>query len=103
MRHARIRHGQDALAREAQAVDELILNRIARAARARARRITALNHEAIDDAVEDNAVIESLLCQVDEVLRRDWRLILKKLDFKISLVRLKYCNAICHLFLSSIG
>ena len=51
VRHARVGHREDALTVEAQIVEELILNRVARAAHARALRIAALNHEAVDDAV----------------------------------------------------
>ena len=44
------------------------LMRVAGAAHAGASGVAALNHEAGDDAVEDQAVVEALFDQVDEVL-----------------------------------
>ena len=49
---------------------ELALDRVAGAADADTLRVAALDHEAADDAVEDNAVIEFVLYQRDEVIDR---------------------------------
>ena len=49
---------------------ELALDAVAGAAHTGAFRVAALNHKAGDDPVEDGAVIETLLYQVDEVIHR---------------------------------
>src|SRR5436190_609180 len=63
---ARVRH------REGAPLDlvvvELVLELVAGAARAGARRVAALDHEVRDDPVEDHAVVEALAGQLDEVL-----------------------------------
>ena len=100
MRTAGIGHGQDALAVMAQIRPELILDGIARAAHAGAGRITALNHEAINNAVENHLVIEAFLCQLDEVAGSNRRLVLKQLNLKLAHVGVKNCNTICHFILS---
>ena len=46
---------------------ELALDAVAGTAHAGALMIAALDHEARDNAVEDQAVIEALVCQRDEV------------------------------------
>src|SRR6478735_2532537 len=51
-------HREDALAVVAQARMELVGELVARAAESLAERIATLNHEAVDDAVEDDAVVE---------------------------------------------
>ena len=75
---------------------ELIGNRVAGAARPVALRIAALNHKAVNDTVEDQSVIEALFHEVDEVLRRDGRLVLEEHHLEGTLVCRKFCNAICH-------
>lgn len=47
---------------------ELTRNRVARAAHAGAVRTAALDHKAVDDAMEDQAIIEALLYEADEVV-----------------------------------
>ena len=54
--------------------------KVAGTARPRALRVSSLDHEAVDHPVEDHAVIESLFCQVDEVLRRLGRKVGEELD-----------------------
>ena len=46
---------------------ELVLDGITRSPTARAGRVSALNHEAVYDAVKDDSVIKSLLYQLLEV------------------------------------
>ena len=50
---------------------EFALDRLIRAAHAGALGVSALDHEAVDDAVEGQAVIETLFCQLQEVINRD--------------------------------
>ena len=50
---------------------EFALDRLIRAAHAGALGVSALDHEAVDDAVEGQAVIEALFCQLQEVFDRD--------------------------------
>lgn len=50
---------------------ELALDIVARTAHARALGTAALNHEALDDAVKDQAVIEPLVDQADEIVDGD--------------------------------
>ena len=50
---------------------EFTLDRLVRAAHAGALGVAALDHEAVDDAVEGQAVIEALFCQLQEVINRD--------------------------------
>ena len=47
---------------------ELTFDAVARAAHAGSIRAAALDHEAVDDAVEDQAVIEALFHQADEIV-----------------------------------
>ena len=47
---------------------ELTRNRVARAAHAGTVWTAALDHKAVDDAVEDQAIIEALLYEADEVV-----------------------------------
>ena len=65
-------HGEDA-GRVAERVFEPVLGKfaadaVAGAARAGTGGVAALNHEAADDAVEDQAVIEAFIDQADEVV-----------------------------------
>ena len=85
-----------------QILVELVGNRVAGAARAHAVRVAALYHEAVEHAVEDQPVVEALLRKVDEILHRDRRLVLEKLDLKRALIRLKNCNGVCHFLRSFI-
>ena len=47
---------------------ELTLDAVARAADADTLRVAALDHEASDDTVEDNAVIELVLYEWNEII-----------------------------------
>ena len=47
---------------------ELTRNRVAWAAHAGTVRTAALDHKAVDDAMEDQAVIEALLYEADEIV-----------------------------------
>src|SRR3712207_6311986 len=66
------------------------------AAAPRPRRVAALDHEALDDAVEDDAVVEALLGQQPEVLGRLRRLVLQQLEADSPHVRLDACDAVSH-------
>jgi len=46
--------------------------------------------------MENQPVIEPLLHEIDEILRRDRCLVLKQFNLKCSLIRRKNCDAICH-------
>ena len=96
---AGIGHGQDALAVMAQIRPELIFDGVARAAHAGAGRVATLNHEPIDNAVENHLVIEAFFCQLDEVAGSNRRLILKQLNLKLAHIGVKNCNTICHFIL----
>ena len=49
-------------------VVELGVDRVARAASARARRIAALGHESVNDAVKGHRVVEALSGEEDEAV-----------------------------------
>src|SRR2546426_1311390 len=59
---------------------ELVLDRVAGAARTVTFRVTALRHETRNDPVEDQTVVEALLGQRDEVLHRLGRVLGEELD-----------------------
>src|SRR5215211_6859407 len=59
-------------------------------------RVAALDHEALDDAVEDDAVVLALLGQQPEVLRRLRRVLLQQLEADRPHVRLDACDAVSH-------
>ena len=48
------------------------LDIVARAAHAGSVRTAALNHKAVDDAVEDQSVIVAFLDQADKIVYRIW-------------------------------
>ena len=50
--------------------DRLVVEAVARAATAGAGRVAALAHEAVDDAVEDHAVVVVVSGEEDEVVDR---------------------------------
>jgi len=56
----------------------------ARALRIAAVRTAELDHEALDDAVEVQTVIEAGLGQLDEVARRDRHLVRKQFDLQVT-------------------
>ena len=98
-----IRHREDALAAVPKIRMELVGNRIAGAAGAVAFRAAALDHEAIDDAMEDQAVVKAFLDQHDEIARGLRRLVLKQLDVERPLACLKSRDTISHLLISSVA
>ena len=61
---------------------EFVGDRVAGAARPRTLRVPTLDHEAVNHPVEDHAVVESLFCQIDEVLRRLGREVGEELDLE---------------------
>ncbi len=77
---------------------ELILDRIARAAPARALRTTALYHEPVDDPVKNETVIKGvfLFGQFDEIARGNRRFVFEKFNFKVALGCFKLGMSICH-------
>ena len=102
VRRLRTRHGQHAaLMREVvlDAVElELALDAVARAAHAGAVRAAALDHEAGNDPVEDQAVVEALVCQRDEVADALRRFLGIQLTDDLSAVfHGNGRNGICHL------
>jgi hypothetical protein len=66
---------------------ELVLELVARTARAGALRAAALDHEVADDAVEAEAVVEPLLCELAHVGDRLWRVVVEHLEDDVALVR----------------
>lgn len=104
---ARISHSQEEWAIEAELWVELILELVARAATAGAGWVAALNHEAVDDAVEDRTVVERALSgarsvlglvvsgtvsQGDEVLYCLWSVVAKELDLNVTVVGVHDCS-----------
>src|SRR5207248_3529400 len=69
-------------------VVDLVLELVAGAAHAGAGRVAALDHEALDHAVEDDAVVEAVTRELDEILDRLWRVVVKELDADRAEVRL---------------
>ncbi len=75
---------------------ELTRNRVARAAHAGTVWTAALDHKAVDDAVEDQAIIETLLYEADEVVdgvRSDLRVgsALMQSPFSMVMVTIGFC------------
>src|SRR5207237_6281 len=83
---ARVRHcKRGALDRM---VVELVLELVARPARAGAGRVAALNHEVLDHAVEDHAVIEPVAGELEEVADCLRRVVVEELDLDRPMVGL---------------
>lgn len=61
-----------------------IVKLIARAAGAVTFRIAALDHEILDDAMENGAVIKIFLCQPDKIIHGDRRGIVIQKNFHIA-------------------
>ena len=57
-------------------------------------RIASLNHEPLDNAVKNGAVIEPLPCQLLEILNRIWRSVGPKLQRHFAFARLNHCDLI---------
>src|SRR5262245_44299142 len=66
---------------------QLVANRVAGSAFTVAARIAALDDEVLDDAMEGDAVEESLACKRDEVVRRQRRIEHRQLDLNQPAVR----------------
>jgi len=97
-------HREEVLAVELQLGVELVLERVARTARAGAQRVAALDHEVLDDPVEDHPVVEGLrgllaglghrvvlgaLRQPDEVLDGLRSVVVEQVDDDVALVGLQ--------------
>ena len=67
---------------------DLVLERVARATRARPLRAPALDHEVVDHAVEDQAVVEALARELLEVRDRLGRVLVEELQGDVALRRL---------------
>jgi hypothetical protein len=83
----RVRHGEGAAHDELPV--ELVLERIARPAGARCRRIATLNHEVGDDAMERDAVVEALAGERHEVRDRLRGVGVEQLDGDRAAVRMQ--------------
>ena len=70
--------------REAQPAVEFILEMVSRvdglAAFARARRITSLGHELVDDPVEEAAIVVALEAKLHKISAGQWCLLWPQLD-----------------------
>ena len=104
---AGIGHGQQEWAVKLQLRVELVLELVARATAAGAGRVAALDHEVIDDAVEDCAVIERAgllaLCvlggvvllalgQADEVFNGYRCVVTEEIDNNVTVVGMHRCS-----------
>src|SRR5258707_8922946 len=113
---SRIRHRENPGLRVARAGMELVGEVVTRSARPLSERIAALNHETIDDAVKDDAVIEGRLAalagrrvapflgalrQAREIGHRVGRLLVKEADLEIALGRFKFRVSTCLSHVSS--
>jgi len=57
------------------------------------KRISCLQHEALDDAVEDDTVVVTVLRMAREVLNCPWAFVGKELESDVALCRVKHCRA----------
>ena len=83
-----IGHGQDTLAVMYQTRAEFIFDPVPRAAPAGAGGIAALDHEAVDDTVKDDSVIETFFRKFNKVFSGLGSLLLKHLRYKHAFVGL---------------
>ena len=74
-------------------VVELVLERVARAAATGAGRVTGLDHEVRDHAVEDDAVVEPVARELDEVVDRLGRVVVEELELDRAMVGVHRCVA----------
>src|SRR3954467_2229174 len=88
---AGVGHGERAAAD--LVVVDLVLERVAGAARAGAGRVTALDHEVLDHAVEDHAVVEAVTGQLAEVLDGLRGVVVEELDADVAVARLQDSRA----------
>ena len=82
---ARVGHGEDARVVVAEVGVEFALEAVARAARSGACGVAGLGHEAFEDAVECDAVVESLAGEEDEVVDDAGDLV--GVEFDLELIR----------------
>jgi len=73
---------------------------VTRAPRPRSRRIASLNHEAVDDPMEDQAVVKAFFRQIDEIFRRQRCLVLKEFHGKRPFADREDRKSIRHVFFS---
>jgi hypothetical protein len=78
---------------------ELVGDGVARAPTSRTGWVTPLDHEPVDDPVEDDTVIETLFHQVDEVLGGLGGLLLEEVDGKGAVIGPELGSAVRHGFL----
>src|SRR3954454_5129449 len=74
-------------------VVDLVLERVAGAARAGAGRVTPLDHEVLDHAVEDHAVVEAVAGEFAEVLDGLRGVVVEELDADVAVARLQDSRA----------
>ena len=87
---------------------DLIVEHVARAAGAGAQRVTTLNHESGDDAVENGLIVERAglgargvltlvllraLCQADEVVDSVRRVVAEQVNHDIAMVGVHSCSS----------
>ena len=82
---ARVRHREDAALVAVRVPLRLVLEPVAWAASAGARRVAALEHEVGDDAVENRAVVEVVVREEDEVVNGLGRVGRVELDLDVAL------------------
>lgn len=103
---ASVRHGQQVWTVERKLWVEFIAELVARATTTGAGWVAALDHESVDDAVEDGAVVErtflATLCilggvflgslgQTDEVFDGYWCVIAEQLNHDIAMISMQSC------------
>src|SRR5262252_1270755 len=81
---AGVRHREDSLRGVFQLGMKLVRKLIPGSATSGAGWIAALNHEAVDDSMEDNAIVEFLLCKLHEILNRLWCLLRRNSTMALS-------------------
>lgn len=83
---ASVRHSELVLAVEDELGVDLIVEVVAGAAGAGARGVATLDHEVLDDAVEDHTVVKALVCKVFEVLHGLRCVVAEEVDHDITVV-----------------
>lgn len=105
-------HAQNPRAVVGQLVVELVVEGVAGATATGAGGVPTLNHEALDDPVEDDVVVQRSVghalaslrvrplalarCEPEEVADRPWYFLLEQFDRDISLARVQRRCGICH-------
>ena len=91
---AGVSHSQHAGGVEEQLAGDFILESVARAASAGASWIAALDHEILNDPVENEPVIETLPCQEHEVINRYGRMVCQQLNSEVAVVGVKVSRVV---------